>query len=337
MAPSRDVSQFIGKQTEELFPFSYGKRDLLVYAVAIGCDEEKFTYELNYEFQMFPTFPVSLFCYPTEDLLKMSKHPLVRYLGLPAGFNAKEYGVRTGVDGEQYAECVRPMPAEGGEFIFRNVRNALIRKGGGKGISSEIRSTIEDKQGNVYYKFWGSLYAIGQIAEFDDAGESGAITVEPPARAPDAVERFRTSPLQALMYRLAGDLNNIHVDKTVAKNLNYVDGEGNGKPILQGKGSLGIGTRAVLKAFGKNDAKAFHCVSCRFSAKVLPGQTLETRMWLEGAGNVPGTKRVVFSTVCVETRETVLSNAYMDLHEAHMGPEDTSKDTWRAGTPVAKF
>ena len=36
---------------------SYTKKDLLIYAVGIGCDEEKFTYAQNADFQMFPTFP----------------------------------------------------------------------------------------------------------------------------------------------------------------------------------------------------------------------------------------------------------------------------------------
>lgn len=331
-------------------PISYTKRDLLIYSVGIGCDEEKFTYELDKDFQMFPTFPMCLFFDVdarlasgmaggngvkghdgTDPIQNSTSVPLAQ----PGSPEAKAYNVLTGVDGERYIELVKPLPVEGGNFNFRTENTAVIRRGGGKGISSEYRSSIEDASGQVYFKFWGSGYSIGGqggVAEFDNAGVSGAITTTAPGRAPDATERFTTSPLQSLMYRIAGDLNNIHVDKTLAKELGYVDAQGNGKPILQGLGFMGIGARAALKHFGKNDAKAFHSCYVRFSAKVLPGQTLETRMWDmgPGSGTAPGTRKVIFSTFCVETGEMNLSNAFMDLKESEFGPEDTSKDTWRA-------
>ena len=52
-----------------VLPAAYKKKDLLIYAVGIGCTEDKFTYELcggppgeaSNRFQMFPTFPTCLF------------------------------------------------------------------------------------------------------------------------------------------------------------------------------------------------------------------------------------------------------------------------------------
>ena len=111
---------------------------------------------------------------------------------------------------------------------------------------------------------------------------------------------------------------------------------------MQGLGSCGIASRAVLRAFGGNEGSAFKSVRVRFSKPVLPGQTLETQMWLDADGSAApaaplaeGVKRVVFRTVCVETGDTVIvrprpnlrcslrlldlrhgvrqNNAYMDL------------------------
>ena len=138
-----------------------------------------------------------------------------------------------------------------------------------------------------------------------------------PQRAPDATERFETSVLQSYMYSLTGDFNAPHMDTALGESLGY------GGVILQGLGSCGIASRAVLRAYGGNEAAAFRSVRVRFSKPVLPGQTLETRMWLDAAGEAApaapvraGTKRVVFQTVCVETGDTVISNAYMDLSDA---------------------
>ena len=161
------------------------------------------------------------------------------------------------------------------------------------------------------------MFSLGKIPEFDDAGVSQSVAVATPQRAPDATERFETSVLQSYMYSLTGDFNAPHMDTALGESLGY------GGVILQGLGSCGIASRAVLRAYGGNEAAAFRSVRVRFSKPVLPGQTLETRMWLDAAGEAApaapvraGTKRVVFQTVCVETGDTVISNAYMDLSDA---------------------
>ena len=121
--------------------------------------------------------------------------------------------------------------------------------------------------------------------------------------------------MQSYMYSLTGDFNNVHVDKGVGERLGY------GGVIMQGLGSCGISCQAVLKAYGDNNASAFHCVRVRFSKPVLPGQTLETQMWLDDGSACPeaplseGMFRVVFQTVCVDTGDTVISNAYMDFKQ----------------------
>jgi hypothetical protein len=55
-----------------------------------------------------------------------------------------------------------------------------------------------------------------------------------------------------------------------------------------------------------------HGPTCSFRANLTPFS-------LQAAPAAPvraGTKRVVFQTVCVETGDTVISNAYMDLSDA---------------------
>eukprot|EP00747_Dinoflagellata_sp_TGD_P045680 gnl/TRDRNA2_/TRDRNA2_143978_c1_seq1.p1 gnl/TRDRNA2_/TRDRNA2_143978_c1~~gnl/TRDRNA2_/TRDRNA2_143978_c1_seq1.p1 ORF type:complete len:183 (-),score=22.65 gnl/TRDRNA2_/TRDRNA2_143978_c1_seq1:18-566(-) len=176
---------------------------------------------------------------------------------------------------------------------------------------------MEDEEGTVYYRFWSAHFSIGKkIAEFDNAGTSRSIAVRIPHRPPDATERFKTSVLQSYMYSLTGDFNAPHVDQAVGEKLGY------GGVIMQGLGSCGISSRAVLRTFGSNQSSNFHAVRVRFSQPVMPGQTLETQMWndtTESAAPVmpvqAGMKRIVFRTVCLETGDTVISNAYMDLRD----------------------
>jgi hypothetical protein len=70
----------------------------------------------------------------------------------------------------------------------------------------------------------------------------------------------------------------------------------------------------------------------RFSKPVLPGQTLETQMWLVGGdggdgGGGDGLQRVAFQVICQETHQPCISNAYMDLKLEHFVVSEEAKHT----------
>lgn len=50
--------EFLGVWKEH--PVSYNKRDLLLYALGIGCNEPRFVYENDSNFAPFPTYPAVL-------------------------------------------------------------------------------------------------------------------------------------------------------------------------------------------------------------------------------------------------------------------------------------
>jgi acyl dehydratase len=84
------------------------------------------------------------------------------------------------------------------------------------------------------------------------------------------VGSYRTSPEQAVLYRLTGDLHPVHVDPVVAK------GYGFDRPILHGLCTLGIALRMLGPAFGGHPAE-LATASARLSAPVLPGDELMLR------------------------------------------------------------
>jgi peroxisomal enoyl-CoA hydratase 2 len=203
--PSRDMQQYLDPKYSTVLPVSFNKKDLLIYAVGIGCNDEKWVYAENESFEMFPTFPVSLFFKgDSADAHVMRENPVAEVLNPP--FPSKDFGVRAGLDGERYIECVRPLPVEGGSFVWKTDYTAITRKGA-SGILTEYETTLEGTDGTVYYRFWSAQFSLGKIPEFDDAGVSQGLSVTMPQRAPDATERFQTSPLQSFMYSLTGDFN----------------------------------------------------------------------------------------------------------------------------------
>lgn len=100
-------------------------------------------------------------------------------------------------------------------------------------------------------------------------GWGGEAPPAPVARAAELreVARFQTSPEQAVLYRLTGDLHPVHVDFEVAKAYGFE------RPILHGLCTLGIALRALAPALGRHPA-GLASASARLSAPVLPGDEL---------------------------------------------------------------
>lgn len=98
----------------------------------------------------------------------------------------------------------------------------------------------------------------------------------PPGRAADWRVSLETRRDQALLYRLSGDLNPLHVDPDAAARLPDVTG---GRPILHGLCTLGFVGRAVTMGLGRPPS-ALHSLSARFARPVWPGDTLVVQGWL---------------------------------------------------------
>ena len=305
------------------FPLSYTRKDVLTYAVGIGCSEMQFIYErssprVGFEdrdrFTMFPTFPLSLtFKGASSDLHDMPS-PAMQAFGIGAGmlfYDPKTLGARSSLDAERYIERVADLPLDCPPGLHMRARHVGIHKRG-SGALSESECEIADGSGKVYYKLQHSAFAIGVKRPFADSGASlspPAAAVTPPDRAPDRVISQPVAENQNAVYRLTGDFNDVHIDPFVASKLGYA------RPILHGMCTTGIVARGLLAAFAANDASCFKAMRVRLSSPVLPGDTLTTHAWYEppvGAGaGVHGGGRVLFRTLVGD--RVVINNAFIEL------------------------
>ncbi|XP_041984467.1 peroxisomal multifunctional enzyme type 2-like isoform X1 [Aricia agestis] len=271
--------------------YKYNCKDLVCYALGVGASvvnpgDLRFLYESHEQFAALPTY----FILPGL----VFESPVVSE-AMPPGKHADFTNI---LHGEQYIEFLGELPGTDGEFVVRNYVVDVLDKGAGAVVvtNSEIYQNKE-----LVMRTQQHIFVVGQGGFGGPRASTRAIDVQPPPkRAPDAVVEQRTAEDQAALYRLSGDLNPLHIDPNVASV------SGHPRPILHGLASLGFAARHVLAKYGGNEPANVKALKARFAKPVLPGQTLVTEMWLEGA-------RVHFQTKVKETGNVVISGAYVDL------------------------
>ncbi len=120
-------------------------------------------------------------------------------------------------------------------------------------------------------------------------GPSGTARPSPPAPEgpPDDTATVETRPEQALLYRLNGDPNPLHLDPAVAAAAGFE------RPILHGLCTYGIACQALLRAYAADAPERLVEMSARFSAPVFPGETIRVEMWRGGAFQARAVERDV--------------------------------------------
>lgn len=120
----------------------------------------------------------------------------------------------------------------------------------------------------------------GQGTNYSKQIGSKLPVTKPPSSSPSFSLTESTSPAQALLYRLSGDYNPLHIDPKIGEK------GGLGGTILHGLCSYGHAARAVLKAVEKGDGipgenqTELLAFGGRFTSPVKPGDKLRTDVWI---------------------------------------------------------
>lgn len=266
---------------------TFTTRDTMLYALGVGLG-----YDPLDKKQLRYVYEPNLAAMPS----------MVVIMGYP-GFWIKnpEIGIdwRRVVHGEQSIRIHEPLPVEG-TVVGKTKIDAVIDKGADKGAIVYANREISDRE-------TGKLLATVSMSTFcrGDGGFGGAAGPTPkphvlPERAPDFSCDLATMPQTALLYRLNGDYNPLHADPDVAKAAGF------DRPILHGLCTFGIVTHALLRSCCDYDPHAVRAMDVRFSAPVLPGETIRTEIWREG-------NDVSFRARVVERDVIVLNNGHAEF------------------------
>ena len=264
----------------------YGPRDCILYALGIGlgmdpldADQLHFVYEKN--LVAFPTMAVVL-GWPGRMVdprfgidprmvvaasLKVVLHrPLATQAKLVSRPRVKEV-VDLGPDSAAIILSTRELTTPDGEKVATIDNSTLVRKHGGFG---------------------------GKVTQ---APQPHSV----PTSAPQTVCELPTPTNLALLYRLNGDENPLHVEPELARKVGFE------RPILHGAASFGIAAHAVLRQIDYR-AEALYSIEARFARPVFPGDTLRTEIWRDGA-------RISFQCRAVGRDDIVLSNGLAVLRD----------------------
>jgi len=247
---------------------TYTERDSMLYALGLGIgadavDGGQLQYVYEKDLRTVPT--------------------MATVLGSP-GFWWRD--TRTRVDwvklvhGEQAIRVFKPLPTAP-TVVAHNRVMSITDKGAGRGAIAVIKREIRDQSS-------GELLAEVVHGSFlrGDGGYSAAsgggpapsdpgppALPAPPDGAPHLEVELATLEQQALIYRLSGDYNPLHADPDVARAAGF------NRPILHGLCTYGMAAHAVLRGVTGYDASRIRSFAVRFTAPVIPGETIRFQLW----------------------------------------------------------
>lgn len=255
------------------YSLTYGEKDVILYALSIGMGRDPMNDgELKFVSGMEPKTVPTAVTVLAEAGPGPQWGPTVKQR---AGLRQSQLNRLLVVHGAQKVELHKPLPSRG-TFSAQCETTGAFDKGEGKGAVIVRRTIWTDDQGEKAATLTTTVFARG------DGGFGGPREGEPmphsiPSRLPDLSLDFATRPDQALLYRLNGDRNPLHWDPEFAKRAGF------GRPILHGLCSYGITCHAVLQGMTDYDPERILSHEARFSAPVIPGDTVTVDMWRDEA------------------------------------------------------
>ncbi|MEX0285716.1 MAG: MaoC/PaaZ C-terminal domain-containing protein [Paracoccaceae bacterium] len=253
------VEKVLNYQFEET-EIAYSTRDVMLYALGLGLGHDNLRYVYERNLKVLPSFamvvghPGSWIAAPELE---------VDYVRL--------------LHAEQHMELFAPVMSQD-RLLARFRVLGIVDKGAEKGAIVYVEKELS-KPGSstIVARVISGLFCRSN----GGTGNRGSAPPSPPplpARIPDQSVVRRVDERAALIYRLSGDYNPLHVDPDVSEEAGY------DQPILHGLCTMGIAGHVLLEEVADGDPARFGGYACRFTRPVFPGETLRTDIWTEPTG-----------------------------------------------------
>ena len=259
---------------------TYSWKDCVLYALGVGAGFSELDYCYEKDLKVIPSFSIAA----VFDFLSQ--------VGLRSEVNLA--GI---LHGEQQLTFHNPIPPEG-RLITTGQIDQYYDKGKDKGAL--VKATCETRHDSGIKLFTATATIFARL----DGGFGGQnVSAEPvqiPDREPDFAVAAAPSADQPLIYRLSGDIFQLHVDPQFAKMAGFE------KPIMHGLCTHGFACRALIESLCPGAPERVRRFDCRFSKTLYPGQPIRTLIWKTGDG------KAVWRTVNTETGDVVIDKGVFE-------------------------
>jgi acyl dehydratase len=257
-------------------------------------------YALSVGFGADPMDPRQL-RYVYEDRLEaLPSLPLViGYPGLFMPRPASGHDWARVLHAEEYLQVHRSL-APAGVVRDRTYVDAVVDRGTARGAFVYTRKELHNENDGLHLATVYSTLLFRDDGGCGSAGKERRDTAQPPAREPDVIDTITTLPQQALLYRLCGDTNPVHVDPRVARAAGF------DRPLLHGRCTFGLAMHVLIRHCCEYDGHQVKALRVRFSAPFFPGETLRVSIWKER-------NHLYFSADAAERGVTVLNHGFAEL------------------------
>lgn len=223
---------------------SYSERDAILFALAVGAGPEELDWVYERDLHVMPTFAMTLGLWAVRAAGALGVYDPVRtlHVGQAVAFS-------------------RPLPPTA-ELELEARIGTVLDKGSAALIDVVVSCSYFDASYTIFVPGAGGF-----------GGERGGRPARPdlPER-PLRTAKIQTWAAQAALYRLTGDLHPVHIDPEVAA------ANGFSRPILHGLCTLASAIKTVADTTESDLAKLTE-LSCRLTAPVLAGDTVDVRIW----------------------------------------------------------
>jgi len=241
--------------------FSWSEPDVQLYALAIGATDLRQTLETPGEWgrlQVLPSFGIVAPSFHETD-------------PPPLDLPGCEIDLSRVVHGAQSISVTAPLPTSGTATLSTRISDVWDK---GRAAVIWQEGVARSSTGEELWTVRSSIFVRGEGGFGGSRGSSDAVAI--PARPADASTTYEVTPQQALLYRLCGDRNPLHVDPEFAKAAGFP------APILHGLCTYGIVLREVTEVLLDGDASRVDSFAARFSGVVFPGETIHVDAWDAG-------------------------------------------------------
>ncbi len=260
----------------------YDWRDVILYAIGIGAgfNELEYTYEKN--LKVIPSFSIAA---------------IFDFLG-EAGV-ASNINLAGVLHGEQDLIFHNPIPVSGTLITEGKITHYYDK--GAKGALIIAESDTFHSNGKKLFTNIATIF--GRL----DGGFGGENAPQNVVDFPEREADFSVTAIpsldQPLLYRLSGDIFQLHVDPEFAKMAGFK------RPIMHGLCTHGFACRALMQSLTAGKPELVRRMACRFSNPLYPGDPIKTLIWKTTEG------RAVWRTVNARTGEVVIDNGIFEYGE----------------------